>query len=51
MKQYAVVIPGWAHSLTVYAYNEPDARRLFRAREGFGKRLPSGTRVYLINNA
>lgn len=46
MKHYYIQIPGWIYALPSYGYNESDARRRFRDQQGFGKRLPNGTRVW-----
>ncbi|QYC52645.1 hypothetical protein [Salmonella phage SSBI34] len=47
MKHYLVNIPGVAGPLKVYGYDENDARKRLRDREGYGKRLPNGTKLYL----
>lgn len=46
MKQYFVNIPGVAGPLKVSGYSEQDARKRLRDREGFGSRLPRGTKFY-----
>lgn len=47
MKTYYVNIPGMAGHLTIIAYDEKDARKRLRDREGYGKRLPNGTKLFL----
>ncbi|QEG12225.1 hypothetical protein OMEGA_159 [Klebsiella phage vB_KaeM_KaOmega] len=49
MKHYLVNIPGVAGPLKVFGYDEQDARKRLRDREGFGSRLPRGTKFYLQN--
>ena len=46
MKHYYILIPGWTYALPAYGYNERDARSRFRDQQGFGDRLPKGTRVW-----
>ena len=48
MKQFLINIPGviGSGSLCVFSANEKSARKLFRDRLGYGKRLPRGTKVY-----
>ncbi|ARB11610.1 hypothetical protein CB7_136 [Pectobacterium phage vB_PatM_CB7] len=38
MKLYFINIPGIAGPLKIYGYNEQDARKRLRDREGFGSR-------------
>ncbi|AXN57864.1 hypothetical protein KASHIRA_02150 [Serratia phage vB_SmaM-Kashira] len=47
MKHYFVNIPGVAHPLKVHGHNEKEARQRLRDREGYGKRLPAGTKFYV----
>ncbi len=47
MKNYLASIPGLAGPLKVFGYDEKDARKRLRDREGYGKRLPKGTKLYL----
>lgn len=49
MKHYLVNIPGVAGPLKVYGYDEQDARKRLRDQEGYGSRLPRGTKFYLQN--
>lgn len=49
MKLYFINIPGIAGTLKIYGYDEQDARKRLRDREGFGSRLPRGTKFYLQN--
>lgn len=49
MKHYLVNIPGVAGPLKVYGYDEQDARKRLLEREGYGSRLPRGTKLYLQN--
>lgn len=42
MKLYFINIPGIAGPLKIYGYNEQDARKRLRDREGFGSRPPTG---------
>ena len=46
MNHYSVNIPGVAGPLKVFGYDEKDARKKLRDREGYGKRLPKGTKLY-----
>lgn len=46
MKSYYVNIPQFAHALTITGRNENEARKNLRDREGFGGRLPNGTKLY-----
>ena len=46
MKHYFVNIPGVAGPLKVSACREQEARKILRDREGYGKRLPNGTKFY-----
>lgn len=47
MNHYYAAIPGVAGALQVSGYDEKDARKRLRDREGYGKRLPKGTKLYL----
>lgn len=47
MKNYLANIPGVAGPLKVSGYDEKDARKRLRDREGYGKRLPKGTKLYI----
>ena len=47
MKHYYANIPGVAGPLKVHGNSEKEARERLRDREGYGKRLPSGTKLYL----
>lgn len=49
MKHYLVNIPGVAGPLKVFGYDEQDARKRLRDREGYGSHLPRGTKFYLQN--
>lgn len=49
MKHYLVNIPGVAGPLKVFGHDEQDARKRLRDREGYGSRLPRGTKFYLQN--
>lgn len=46
MKHYLVNIPGVAGPLKVFGNDEQDARKRLRDREGYGNRLPRGTKLY-----
>lgn len=46
MKSYYVNIPQFTHALTIAGRNEKEARKNLRDREGFGDRLPNGTKFY-----
>lgn len=46
MKHYLVNIPGVAGPLKVSGYTEQEARKRLRDREGYGSRLPRGTKFY-----
>lgn len=47
MNNYYANIPGVAGPLTISGNNEKEARKRLRDREGYGKRLPAGTKLYL----
>jgi len=47
MNNYFANIPGIAGPLSVAGANEKEARKNLRNREGYGKRLPAGTKLYL----
>lgn len=47
MNTYYVNIPGAGGHLKVNGNNEREARKRLRDREGYGKRLPKGTKLYL----
>ncbi|WOK01515.1 hypothetical protein [Pseudomonas phage UF_RH7] len=48
MKQFYANIPGVAHALKVFGRDEKEARQRLRDREGYGDRLPAGTKLYPV---
>jgi hypothetical protein len=48
MKQYAIHVQGWAHSMTAYGANKRDAWDRFKKQHGI-IRMPKGSAIWETN--